>query len=232
MFRKSILLCSLLFLSTFTAYASVVINNTRVIFNGDKKSANVQLMNKSSETHLVQSWIDNGNPDAKPEDLKLALAVVPAVVRIDADNGQVLNIIKNDLVAALPKDRESLFWLNIIDIPPVPQHKSGNYLQFAVRSRLKVFYRPAGLAISQSSLAQHIRVQGGCIKNETPYFVTVVGIEESSGKKGLNLIDKALLLRPFSCNAYDRRHPLSEQTSYVFKIIDDFGTQRAIDISR
>ncbi|GAA3879904.1 MULTISPECIES: fimbrial biogenesis chaperone [Gibbsiella] len=230
MISKITLLCSLLLTSTFYAHASVVVNNTRVIFDGGKKSTNVQLMNKSSEAHLVQSWIDDGNPDARPEDLKLALAVVPAVVRIDADNGQVLNIVKNDLAASLPTDRESVFWLNIIDVPPVPQNKSGNYLQFAVRSRLKVFYRPAGLAISPNSINQHIRVQGSCIKNETPYFVTVIGIEDKKSKGG-NLLDKALLLRPFSCNEYDKRHLLSDRKSYTFKIIDDFGTQRDIDIS-
>lgn len=62
--------CGLLLLTLSAhASASVVMNNTRVIFPSDKESVNVQLINKSAEGHLVQSWVDNGNPN---ENLKIS----------------------------------------------------------------------------------------------------------------------------------------------------------------
>ena len=47
----------------------------------------------------------------------------------------------------LPRDRESLFYLNFLQVPAVRQTDSDkNKLLLVVTNRLKVFYRPAGLA--------------------------------------------------------------------------------------
>ena len=43
----------------------------------------------------------------------------------------------------LPSDRESLFWLNIMEIPL--KVEDPNSVQFAIRQRLKLFYRPPAL---------------------------------------------------------------------------------------
>ena len=48
----------------------------------------------------------------------------------------------------LPQDRETVYWLNVLEIPPKPKAGSDaaeDDLQLAVRSRLKLFYRPKGL---------------------------------------------------------------------------------------
>lgn len=46
----------------------------------------------------------------------------------------------------LPQDRESLFYLNVIDIPPDNPARSGNLLKLAMQNRIKLFYRPQGIA--------------------------------------------------------------------------------------
>jgi len=234
---KLVSLGALLCFLSFGAGASVVMNNTRVIYNSDKKSVNVQLVNKSAEAHLVQAWIDNGNPDAKPENLRLALAVVPSVVRIGASDGQILTVVKNDLAASLPKDRESLFWLNFIDIPPNPKDKSGSYIQFAVRNRVKVFYRPANLSADQTKLPSYLRLasenNGLCIKNDSPYYVTVAGLSKvRNGSKKDNLLRETVLAKPFSCASIGKSAGLSAQGQVYLTFIDDFGTLRTVDIKR
>lgn len=234
---KLVSLGTLLCIISLSANASVVMNNTRVIYHGDKKSVNVQLVNKSAEAHLVQSWIDNGNPDENPENLRLALAVVPSVVRIGANDGQILTVVKNNLAASLPKDRESLFWLNFIDIPPNPKDKSGSYLQFAVRNRVKVFYRPANLSVDQNKLQGYLKLtrdnNGICINNSSPYYVTVAGLSKvRNGSKKDNLLQETVLAKPFSCASTGKSSDFSMQGKFYLTYIDDFGTLRTVDISR
>lgn len=231
-------ICSgfLLLMLSGSASASVVMNNTRVIYPSDKKSVNVQLVNKSAESHLVQSWIDKGNPDEKPENLRLPLAVVPAVVKIAAGDGQLLTVVKNDLTSHLPADRESLFWLNFIDVPPTPQNKSGNYIQFAIRNRVKVFYRPVGLKVELNKVQNYLKLapqgEGACIKNSSPYYVTAAGLSAvKNGSKKDNLLNDPLLIPPFSCQ------PLPQSVRSVapgpawLTYIDDFGTLRTVNIA-
>jgi chaperone protein EcpD len=56
----------------------------------------------------------------------------------------------------VPQDRESVFWLNVLEIPPKPVGKA-NHIQLTVRSRLKLFYRPAGLAGSPKAAVAQLR---------------------------------------------------------------------------
>jgi len=233
---KSIFSGLLLLILSASATASVVMNNTRVIYPSDKKNVNVQLVNKSAESHLVQSWIDRGNPDEKPENLRLPLAVVPAVVKIAAGDGQLLTIVKNDLTKTLPADRESLFWLNFIDVPPTPQNKSGNYIQFAVRNRVKVFYRPTGLKIELNKVHNYLQLtrQGNvaCIKNSSPYFVTAAGLKSvKNGSKKDNLLNESILVPPFSCQPLPQSIRSVTQSPAWLTYIDDFGTLRTVDIA-
>lgn len=45
----------------------------------------------------------------------------------------------------LPKDRESLFLFNILEIPSINSDNE-NHLQIAVKSKLKLFYRTSELS--------------------------------------------------------------------------------------
>jgi P pilus assembly chaperone PapD len=54
---------------------------------------------------------------------------------------------------SLPEDRESVFWLNVKSIPATDDSvPHNNVLQVVVKSRLKLFYRPAGLEGSRRPL--------------------------------------------------------------------------------
>ncbi|WP_163540299.1 fimbrial biogenesis chaperone, partial [Klebsiella pneumoniae] len=63
---------------------------------------------------------------------------------VNEHNGQQLRIKK--LPSSLPADRESVFFLNVLDIPPRPENlQNQNTVQLAIKSRIKLFYRPAAL---------------------------------------------------------------------------------------
>ncbi len=68
----------------------------------------------------------------------------PGLARIDPGKGQSLRLMF--VGPALPAAKESVFWLNVLEIPPKSQEADVNSLQMAFRSRVKIFYRPEGLA--------------------------------------------------------------------------------------
>ncbi|MGS9149438.1 fimbria/pilus periplasmic chaperone, partial [Salmonella enterica subsp. enterica serovar Infantis] len=64
----------------------------------------------------------------------------------------------------LPRDRESGFYLNVLDIPSRPETEESetdggpiNYLQLAVRSRIKLFFRPDTLSQSQADERRQVK---------------------------------------------------------------------------
>ncbi|UWM64716.1 molecular chaperone [Enterobacter sp. CP102] len=237
--KKLILLFSAMVIS-FAGNASVVINATRIIYPAQSKYVNIQLVNRSKTTHLVQSWIDTGNPGAAPETIKTPFSLTPPVVKMAANDGQALKL---SLINGeqLPKDRESVYWLNVLDVPPVPEaSKDGdNYLQVALRSRIKLLYRPENLSelsnetIKKVSLSQ----QSGatCLKNDSPYYITITEIVSWHGgdikKKTTekNLLTNAAFISPFSCMQI--AGSIKQAGSYRAAWIDDYGSKRYALIS-
>lgn len=163
------------------AHASVVIAGTRVVFFAAAGETTVRLNNDGSQPALVEAWIDDGNPASTPDTAKVPFLITPPLFRMDAGKGQSLRIVYTN--QSLPKDRESLFWLNVLEIPPRPAAKPGeeqNTLQFAVRSRLKLFFRPPHLAGDPLGAARQVTwtvaADGAgyalVAHNPTPYHIT------------------------------------------------------------
>lgn len=234
--KKLIFLLSAMAIS-FAGNASVVINATRVIYPAQSKYVNVQLVNRSKTTHLVQSWIDTGNPAAAPETIKTPFSLTPPVVKMAANEGQALklSVINSGL---LPNDRESVYWLNVLDVPPVPEGaKEGeNYLQVALRSRIKLLYRPQGLSEPDNETMKKLSVsqQSGasCLKNDTPYYITLTEVINWRGgdlkKKTTdkNLLTNAAFIAPFSCAQV--AGVIKPAGQYRAAWIDDYGSKRYV----
>ncbi|WP_180821372.1 fimbria/pilus periplasmic chaperone, partial [Vibrio parahaemolyticus] len=53
-------------------------------------------------------------------------------------------------IAALPQDRESVYYFNLREIPP--RSKEANVLQIALQTRIKLFYRPKALYATRTDL--------------------------------------------------------------------------------
>jgi chaperone protein EcpD len=162
---------------TTQAIASVVITGTRVIYPSDAKEVSVKLNNMGKGPVLIQNWIDKGDADAKPESIKVPFILTPPMNRVDPNKGQTLRI--SYAGGMLPMDKESVFWLNVLEIPAKSQAKANeNYLQMAFRSRIKLFYRPIGLEGNANDAAKAVTwsSKGGSLQatNPTPYYVSFV----------------------------------------------------------
>lgn len=186
-FQSILRVAGLAVLALFSTHslASIVINGTRVIYPSDQKEVSVRLDNTGNSPVLIQSWLDTGDINAKPAAIKVPFILSPPINRVEGGKGQTLRISYSG--GALPMDKESVFWLNVLEVPTKKQAKSDeNYLQMAFRSRIKVFYRPAGLAGNANDAAQAVTwsVKGSSLQafNPTPYYVSFVSLTVN-GKK-------------------------------------------------
>lgn len=131
---------------TGTTQAAIQVVGTRVIYPADQREVTVSLLNNNTSPRLLQAWVDSGDSTETADTTKAPFLVTPPMARIDPGKGQSLRVIHTG--ADLPQDRESVFWLNVLEIPPRPKAQEGesrNFMQFAIRTRIKVFYRPKGL---------------------------------------------------------------------------------------
>ncbi|MCL5500949.1 fimbria/pilus periplasmic chaperone [Escherichia coli] len=127
-------------------YAGIQLDRTRIIYPASEKEVTVSLVNKSTAPRLLQTWIDSGDYTVSPEKASGPFVVSPPIFRVDAGKGQTLRIFYTG--TELPKDRESVFWLNILEVkpkPPVADNGTDNYMHVSVRTRMKIFFRPVGL---------------------------------------------------------------------------------------
>jgi chaperone protein EcpD len=221
-------------LSIPVARAGVVVGGTRVVFPAEQGEVTVRLSNEGDHPALVEAWIDTGNPDSTPDTVSTPFLITPPLFRMDPHKDQSLRILSTQGSKPLPTDRESLFWLNVLEVPPKPtgpQYAGRNYLQFAIRSRLKLFYRPSGLAgdalkASDKLVFKAAAGQGAAldVHNPTPYYVTISSLSLGAGSKPLPEVNG--MVAPFG----DLRLTLkgaaqapAAGTPVVFVTINDFG---------
>lgn len=130
-----------------TAHAGIQIIGTRVVYPANEREVTVRVINSGNTPRLLQVWTDSGDEKETAETSKAPFLVTPPISRIEPGKGQSLRLMltRGD---NLPQDRESVYWLNVVEIPPKPEGASAgdqNYLQFAVRTRIKILYRPQTL---------------------------------------------------------------------------------------
>ncbi|AZE95463.1 chaperone protein ecpD precursor [Pseudomonas orientalis] len=142
--RAACALCGLLLLVDMPqAMANVVISGTRLVYPANEREITIKLDNVGKEPALIQAWVDRGDPDSRADQADAPFLLTPPVVRISPGRSQTLRMTYTH--EPLPQDVESVFWLNVLDVPPLPKDVDSNYVQLAYRSRIKVFFRPDGV---------------------------------------------------------------------------------------
>lgn len=225
------ILFSLCLLSSMTAFANnIIANGTRFIYPSDEKEITIQLNNTADRPAMAQAWLDNGDASETPDTIKTPFQLTPPISRIEAKGGQTIRIKLMDK-SAIPQDRESLWWLNLLDIPPMVKNKAAenqNVLQLAIRSRFKFFYRPSGLGSRELAPEQLVVKAAGSrlnIDNPTPYFITITKISVD-GSSALN--DKTIFLDPKSQSTVELKKALTSGTKIIINNINDYGSDVAV----
>ncbi|EPF6066209.1 fimbrial chaperone [Enterobacter cloacae] len=225
---KALLLASV---SVFAlnASADIVISGTRIIYPESAKDVTVSMDNRGTRPLLVQTWLDDGRDSTNPQELKLPFIVTPPVSRVEPQKGQTVRI--TWLGQTLPKDKESLFWFNVLEVPPKAKDSDNqSMLQLAFRTRIKLFFRPTGLKGEPTEAAKNIKWsqtrQGQKVvlsaKNDSPYYVSLASASLISGGKRYEI--ETHYIEPFSSQTMNVKNaPLTGNSKITWQAINDYG---------
>lgn len=214
----------LLMLMTHFTYASVVLERTRLIFPADKSIISLQVFNRSEQPTLIQSWVDEGNIASTPETSTAPFIVIPPMAKITANGGLQLKI--QQLENQLPKDRESVFYLNVLDIAPKPENRENlSTLQFALQTRIKLFYRPIQLKLTTDEVFKQIEITRNGkyleINNPTAYFFTISKIYLGDNEE--QPLTNAIMMAPFAKQHIQYQGKVDTYQAITVVYIDDDG---------
>jgi chaperone protein EcpD len=225
-----------------SANASIQINGTRVVYPSDQREVSISMQNNGDAPILLQSWVDEGNPKDNPETSKAPFILTPPMARVDPRKGQTLRIMFTG--ANLPQDRETLYWLNVLEIPTKPKAKkegdSNNYLQFAIRSRMKIFYRPKGLPGNAfdaiEKVTWHVEPQGNAFvvecNNPTPYYLSFGSVNFKGVEPEKNLEPKGGMCPPMGSEKFPIKGSVDAAGGKLtVQVINDYGGFDVHDVS-
>ncbi len=192
----------------------VTVGGTRLIYPGGKKETSISIKNSDSAPYLIQSWAETqkGGTDKAP------FIITPPLFRLDGNQQNLLRVVFAG--APLPDDRESLYWLNIKSIPAGVPNAGSNTLQIAVKTRIKLIYRPASLKGLPDDEAEKLSWQQSgntlTVTNPTPFYMNFHQVAV-----GGTPIKDITFVAPMS-SAHFTVSPRAEG-KITWKIINDYG---------
>jgi len=203
-----LLLCPGLLLAGMNVHAGLMTVGTRIVYPADSDGRTLLIANTNAWPVLVQTWVDRGEGD--PTGAGTPFVVLPAIFRLEPSASQPLRIIHTG--APLPEGRESLFWLNLYEMPPTDAAADADdraRLTLTFNTQLKVLYRPQGLGAPDDLAAQiqfRLERQDGhwCVlaHNQAPWHASISALAVDGVDGPLAADEPDLLLPPFSTRCY------------------------------
>lgn len=209
------------------AQASISLSATRVIVLEKKQEASISVRNSGTPV-LVQAWLESNTANATDD---LPFAVTPPLAKVAAPGQQLMRVLYAGGNSGLPRDRESVMWLNVQEIP---QSIGGeNQLQIAVRQRIKVFFRPTAIvgvvADAPGSLRWSIAQDAGRpalrITNPSMYHISFAYLGIAGGKE----LPTPEMIAPGETRMLSA-DDLERNSKIAFKLINDFGGVDAYEV--
>lgn len=226
-----IMVLLVMFLAPLRVYAGLIASGTRVIYTEGTREISLMLANTNSWPVIVQSWVDDGSGD--PTYKGAPFIVLPSVFRLQPEGIQGLRIVYNQ--TPLPRDRESVFWINLYEIPPVSKNMpEQSRLQLAMNTQLKILYRPEGLSPAPENAAARLKLRTvqedghwyvEC-ENPTPWHISFTDIIVRHGKTERHVErEMDMMAAPFSQRRYNLlgNMPVASASEIQFYYVDDRG---------
>lgn len=201
-------------------HAGVTVGGTRVIYDGGKRETTLSVRNGDKIPYLIQAWVDQDGIDGdKKGGAKPPFVVTPPLFRLDPTAENLMRIIRTG--GNLPEDRESIFWMNVKSIPSAPD-TAKNVLQIAVKTRIKLFYRPTDLKAPTDETYKQLSFQRQgqqlLITNPTPYYLSF-----NTLKVGNVEVDATRLMAPPKGTTTAKLPSGASSGSVSWSVINDFG---------
>lgn len=218
---SKLLLMSIL---AFPVHAAVNAEVTRVIFNAGEKSYSLALANSLQQPALVQVWTDKGDPASLPGKVITPVVALPPVFKMQPGELRSIRLQLTD-TSALPRDRESLYWLNVYQIPPMTQNDTqiAQKVVLPLRIRMKVFIRPEGVQALQEGDAEKLRIAYDRQENQlqltnpTPWHITLAGISCEAGSAS------GVMVAPFATQRVPLQGRGTSCSTVNYEAINDSG---------
>ncbi|QKH36232.1 fimbria/pilus periplasmic chaperone [Achromobacter pestifer] len=192
------------------AQAGLTVIGTRFVYPANARSLTLHTGNSGEVPILVQTWLDQEHAQTRtdPSELPAPFMLTPPVYRLDAGERKALRLRYTG--EPLPPDRESVFWINFLEIPSLPPARR-NQLQLTFRLRMKVLFRPAGLQGSPREAPAQVtwkyrRASDAAAPwqleahNPTPFHVSLARLEVPAAS-GTQRMD-GLTLAPYATTRY------------------------------
>lgn len=215
MIKYNSLIAAMLLFAVTSAQAGVIVGGTRIVYHGEKKETSISVKNPDKSSYLIQSWSDAGE---KSND-KSPFMVTPPLFRLGGGQENSLRIIRTG--GNLPEDRESLYWMNIKSIPASEKRDNVNTLQIAVKTRIKLIFRPQTLTEQPEKFTDKLtwRRTGNSltVTNPTAYYMNF-----STVKVGSSTVKDATYVAPQGTASFTLPAGASGDVSWT--IINDFGS--------
>jgi fimbrial chaperone protein len=215
------------------AFGSVVMTGTRVIYPANARERGIQLTNEDETPNLVQIWVDDNDPDSTPDNASAPFVATPPVFRMEPKAGQAVRLMFTG--QDLPQDRESVFYLNVLQIPSTDA-RLAEQSQFVVmlRNRLKLFYRPEGIDGGAEGAPKQLRFrveQDGqywrvTANNPSGYYVSLTSA--SIVGAGAEAPFKPSMVPPRSEAVWSVEHagkPAGASLRVKFRFVNDYGSE-------
>jgi P pilus assembly chaperone PapD len=216
-------------------HGGVMAESTRVIYLEGQKERTLMLANTNAYPVLVQVWTNHGEEALAPQQALTPLIAVPPVFRLQPGALQGVRLILNG--EQMPVDRESVFWLNIYEIPPTVSKiaPAGPRVAVAMNTQMKVFYRPKAMVARRNDrgAALQFRLKAGgdqhclAVHNPTPYHASFSSIRlVAAGHERSVMPAQDMMTAPFSerCYALPTDHAFKAGQAQVrFTLLDDSG---------
>lgn len=189
-------LCSVLLFNI--SFAQLTFDRTRVILN-QSKTASISLVTENTNAErpfLAHAWITDyqGNKIQEP------LVALPILQRLEAKQSKQIKISTVGNESLLPKDRESLFFLNILGVPSGTA-SDNSQMNVVIQTDMKLFFRPKGLKKYAKTedwvkeLKVKISGQTVMLDNPTPYHIVIYGFNNTGGD---DMVQKDIIVKPMS----------------------------------
>lgn len=175
--KKMLLAVFLPLIMSNSASAALALDATRYIYNGSTSFISAIANNESDEMYGGQVWIDN----ITESDTRPTFVTTPSFFKINGNSRQVFRIMK--MSDHMPKDKESIYWLNLQEIP---QANKGSGLSMAIRTRVKLIYRPEAIVKGRSGAEKNMTIQHlpgqQWLVNSTPYIFAISEVFDNKNK--------------------------------------------------
>lgn len=231
--------CALLLaLASIGAQAGIIASATRVIFHEGETEKTLMLLNTNGYPIVAQTWVDNGDVNAAPELSRAPFVALPSVFALPPSALKGLRILFAG--ANLPADRESVFWLNLYEIPPNPPTTPplASRVTLAMNTQMKIFYRPRALQEKAENATEAVsftlqKSPDGYLlrcQNRSAFYLSFARIAVHADRRDYPVRQESdMMTAPFSTREYHldgvAAPTLPSQVTVQATLINDQGQQ-------